>query len=172
MPQANTASQLDALPVDGEELSRFLVLLLGGELYGVPLSSVCEVLRLGSIKSVPYMKTHFTGVMNLRGTIISVIDLRVKFGLMKSGQGLIVTFLRDGETIGAIVDDVVAVANIPPSDIKRELAVETKIPLNFFLGVGKMADRLVNLIDIAGVLDKDDMAAIKRKQDLEGRDGT
>lgn len=147
---------------DDEDARRCLVFALGGDLYGAPLTTVREVLRIGSVNAVPYMLPHFKGVMNLRGSIVSVIDLRVKFGLSCQGDGLIITVEGASDVIGAVVDDVVAVLSLAPGELSRDLALQTRVPAEFFLGVAKLGERLVNVIDIAKALDADDYAAIRR----------
>jgi purine-binding chemotaxis protein CheW len=150
------------LSIEDLDLNRYLIFRLGEELYGSPLHSVREVLKLPTIKSVPYMKNHFKGVINLRGAIVSIIDLRQKFDIKAQLPGLILTVESDGDTIGAIVDDVSTVTTIPEAEIERNVRVETKVPLQFFHGVAKVQGRLVNIIDIAGTLSSEELATIKR----------
>jgi chemotaxis signal transduction protein len=91
-----------------------------------------------------------------------VIDLRVKFGLQCRGDGLIVTVEGASDVIGAVVDDVVAVLSLAPGELSRDLALQTRVPAEFFLGVAKLGERLVNVIDIAKAIDAEDYAAIRR----------
>jgi purine-binding chemotaxis protein CheW len=149
---------------DGDILPRYLIFGLAGELYGSPLTIIKEVLKFGEIKEVPYMKSYFKGVINLRGQIISVVDLRDKFGLeiKDRNSGLMLVVESNGNQIAAIVDDVYSVTTIGESDIDRQPVLSTKVPVNFFLGVAKSAGRLVNLIDIGGTLNSEDFSTVKR----------
>lgn len=154
---------------DGEETShRYLVYALAGEHYASPLASVREVLKVAEVKEVPYMKNYFKGIINLRGQIISVIDLREKLALQgkPSGSGLILVVETKHGSLAAIVDDVVSVSHIPEQDIDRQPVLSTKIPVDFFLGIAKTENRLLNLIDISGTVSSDDFATIKRAKEV------
>lgn len=145
-----------------DEEQRFLIFSLGDQLYGAPLTTVREVIRTGQINAVPFMKPHFKGVMNLRGSIISVIDLRTKFQIPAKDGGLIITVDGGTDTVGAIVDDVVAVVVLQLGDLSRDVKTNALIASEFFVGVAKHKDRLVNIIDIGKALDTEDHAAISR----------
>lgn len=133
---------------------KYLLFSLQNELYGTPLISIREVLKLGVVKPVPYMANHFIGVINLRGLIVSIVDLRIKFGLVHEPQktGLVIVIeTRDG-VIGAVIDDLMCVKVISPKDIEKHPNLDTRIPLRFYLGIAKTDHGLVNLVDAAGVL--------------------
>jgi purine-binding chemotaxis protein CheW len=106
-------------------------------------------------------------VINLRGSIIGIVDLRQKFDIKPQLPGLILTVEVDGETIGAVVDDVVTVVEIEDTRIQRNVRVETKIPLEFFKGVATVEDRLVNIVDVGGTINAEDLATIRRAQDTK-----
>jgi len=144
-----------------------LIFSLGSELYASPLEMVREVLKHTDVKEVPYMKSYFRGVINVRGQIISVIDLREKFGVSRNeaSNNMLLVVERDGQHLAAVVDEVVAVGALLESDIERKPALSTRIPVDFFLGVGKWNDRLLNLIDVAGSLTVDDFATIQRTKE-------
>lgn len=141
---------------------KFLIFNLGGELYGASLTSIKEVIKVGDVKAVPHMKNHFKGIMNLRGQIIGVIDLREKFDLKKApGQGLILVVEHEAGLIGAIVDELESVHSFTTEQIEKNPMIETKIPLSFLVGVAQKQNRLVNLIDIAGTLSAEDYRTLK-----------
>ena len=151
----------------GEGTEDFILFNLGGELYGSPLLSVREVIKLGAVKPVPYMVPHFKSVINLRGQIVSVVDLRVKFGLdptQSRNNMILIVEVAEG-LLGAIIDDLASVEKLPKSEIEPAAQLETKIPLEFFLGVGKTGDRLVNLVDLSGCLSAEELKTVKSNQD-------
>ena len=161
----DTAAQSQDILATEDEQQRYLVYSLGGEAYASPLTSIREVLKIADIKEVPYMKNYFKGVINLRGQIISVIDLREKLALQKPGQsskGLILVVDSANGSLAVIVDDVLAVARIPEAEIDRHPILSTKIPVDFFLGVAKLNERLINMIDVSGTASDDDFSTIKR----------
>jgi purine-binding chemotaxis protein CheW len=148
-----------------EKVQSYIMYRLDGELYGTPMLSTREVIKLGEIKEVPYMMSHFRGVINLRGQIVGIVDLRLKFGLevRKQGQGLILVVETPHGLIGAIVDDLISVEKIHDDAIDRKAQIETKIPLPFFIGVAQVRDRLVNIVDIASCLSAEDMRVSKQQ---------
>lgn len=150
--------------VSGEEEKRWLLFSLGNEFYGSRLLDIKEVIKLCPIKNVPYMVNYFKGVINLRGQIVSIIDLREKFNLPISGNevGLILIVETEHALIGAIVDELKCVTVLETKDIDRHPAIETKIPTQFFLGIGKFNNDLVNLIDISRCLSADEMRKVKK----------
>lgn len=141
----------------------FILFSLGGELYGTPLLSTREVIKQGEIKPTPYMVPHFKGVINLRGQIISVIDLRLKFAIAAQiEKGLILIIEHATGVLGAIVDDLVSVERIAKEQVDQNTTIETKIPLDYMLGVAKVKDRLVNLVDMSGCLFSEDLKTITK----------
>ena len=150
------------------ESNRYLIFSLGTELYGSPLQLIREVLKNGEVKEVPYMKTYFKGVINVRGKIISVLDLREKFGLKIDVETteMMLVIEKDGHYLATIVDEVLAVGTIEEGSVDRNPTLSTKIPLDFFLGIGQWKNRLVNLIDIGGVMSKEDFSTISRTKEV------
>ncbi|MBI2521687.1 MAG: purine-binding chemotaxis protein CheW [Bdellovibrio sp.] len=149
--------------IEEDTKNKYLVFVLANETYASPLLQIREVIKIPSIKQVPYMVPYFKGIINLRGQIVSVIDLRVKFNLkdFKSDEGLILVIEAKGSLVGAIVDGVCSVQDIPSSDIDTNPALETLVSPKFFLGVAKRSDMLINLIDIGGSLSSEDFRRIK-----------
>lgn len=153
-----------AFEASEEKSVSFLLFSLGSEQYGSPLLATREVIRQGDIKPAPYMAPHFRGVINLRGQIISVVDLRIKFDIPVSdeAENLILIVESPQGLLGAVVDDVLSVEKVQKEDIDCNVQLETKIPLDFFLGVAKIKDRLVNMVDIAGCLSSDELKSVRK----------
>ena len=141
-----------------EGREKYLLFMLGGEYYGVPLLTVKEVIRLRGVKQVPYMHRHFIGVINLRGQIVGVSDLRLRYGKPQcdpeESRVLIVKVERDGVSglLGAVVDDLYSVTELGKAEIDRPTNLEVSVASQYFIGVAKLPDRLVTLIDLAGSL--------------------
>jgi purine-binding chemotaxis protein CheW len=151
------------MQLEDETLPSYLIFKLAEELYGTALLSVKEVIKMSPIKPVPYMVHYFKGVINLRGEIVGIVDLRSKFemGSAKSDganeTGKILIIETPDALLGAIVDDLVAVEVIQEKDIDPDPAVETRIPIQFFKGIAKKDDRLISLIDISSCLSSTEM---------------
>jgi purine-binding chemotaxis protein CheW len=130
--------------------SKYLIFTLCGELYGSALLQIKEVIKMTSIKPVPHAEKYFRGVINLRGQIISVMDLRTKFQMVGHNpeQGLILIIEGDRGLVGAIVDTIEFVREIPPESIQAGDAIETRIPRDQFIGVARSSEQLIHLIDL------------------------
>jgi purine-binding chemotaxis protein CheW len=162
---SNSKRTLDeAFEAAEEKILSFIIFSLGNELYGTPLLSTREVIKVREIKPTPYMVPHFRGVINLRGQIVSVIDLRIKFQISVSNEepGLILVVETPFGLLGAIVDNLVSVERVRKEDLDQTAVVETRIPTDFFLGVAKLKDRLINMVDISGCVHSEDLRAIAK----------
>ena len=143
---------------------RFLIFRLGSELYGCRLTQICEVIKIGSIKPVPYMVEHFKGVINLRGKIIGVIDLPQKLGLVsRSEQRLILLLEGRYGSVGVIVDEVLSVEIISKDKIDSQVNVASKIGPEFFEGIGRIRDRLVHLVRISDMISEAEFRSVNQK---------
>ena len=134
--------------------SKYIVFTLDGELYGVLLLQIREVIKMTPIKPVPHTQEWLKGVINLRGRIITVMDLRTKFGIhsrMEVG-GLILIAESDHGFAGAVVDTIEFVREIPDSDIEPHPGIDTRIPREQFRGIAKLGDKLIHLLDIAKIV--------------------
>lgn len=132
-----------------EEENRYLLFLVGQELYGTPLLDVREVVEYQEPKFVPNMASHFAGVINILGAIIGVADLRKKFA-QKSEVSRSTAFLvcdTQQGPLAALVDKVEAVASISPSDLEPMPVVST-VSQEYLIGIAKVKDRLVTVIKL------------------------
>lgn len=148
--------------------SKFLVFQLSNERYAVPLNKVKEVIRLAKITHVPHVPTFFKGIINLRGKIISVMDLRAKMGLAqeeyKPKQTCIVITEVDGMTLGAIVDDVLEVAGYEAADVESTLDIQSEVARDFVIGVAKREGDLTLLLDIGKTLDVEALSYLRKQE--------
>lgn len=130
-------------------------LRIGRETYGVPISLVREIVRVPEITAVPNAQKYVEGVINLRGKIISVVDLRKRFGqtdVQPDKKNRIVVVELENRTVGLIVNAASEVLKIPPSDIEPPSSVFLSGESDYVTGVGKLNSRLVILLDLKKVL--------------------
>jgi len=128
---------------------------VGRETYGVPITSLHEIVRVPEITAVPDAPDYLEGVINLRGKIVSVMDLRKRFGerhatLGKQNRILVVE--HSGRLAGLIVDSASEVLKIPSEAVEPPPAVFQEGGLNCVTGLGKVAGRLVVLLDMSKLL--------------------
>src|SRR5271156_4215849 len=128
---------------------------VGRETYGVPITSLHEIVRVPEITAVPDAPDYLEGVINLRGKIVSVMDLRKRFGekqatLRKQNRILVVE--HGGRLAGLIVDSATEVLKIPAEAVEAPPAVFQEGGLNCVTGLGKVGGRLVVLLDMSKLL--------------------
>ena len=137
---------------------------IGRETFGVPISLVHEIVRVPDITSVPEAPDYVEGVINLRGKIISVVDLRKRFGeteIKAHKKNRILVVEVSGKLVGLMVDAASEVLKIPPSEIDLPPNVFEEGELNYVTGVGKLQSRLIILIDLTKILQKGELRRLE-----------
>ncbi len=139
-----------------ESENKFLVFSVGEDLYASPLLSIREVLEYQIPKPMPNMVHYFTGVINVRGAIVGVIDLRTKFGHEAKNWPRTPFLLCDTArgAIATIVDSVDRVQTFTEEQIERHPPVATKIEQNYLIGVAKSSHELITLVDMEKLLNE------------------
>jgi purine-binding chemotaxis protein CheW len=136
---------------------------IGRETFGVPISMVREIVRVPEITSVPNAPDYIEGVINLRGRIIPVLDLRKRFGAKSAEpnkKNRIVVVELGARAIGLIVNSASEVLRIPPSEIEEPHSVFQEGELDFITGVGKLKGRLVMLLDLNRILQRGELRGL------------
>lgn len=129
---------------------------LGSEEYGIDIAQVQEINRIVPITRIPRSAEHVEGVINLRGQLIPVMDLRTRFGMARiepTRMSRIIVTEVHGRRIGLIVDSVSEVAQIPLADIEPTPDFVSVAHPEFLHGVGKLKQRLIILLDVEKVVD-------------------
>jgi purine-binding chemotaxis protein CheW len=138
---------------------QIVVLDVGGEEFGVPIMNVHEIIRMVPVTKLPNSSQFVEGVINLRGKVIPVVDLRKRFGSVQSDQGeqcRIVVVNPNDQVVGVIVDGVSEVLKIPTSNIDPAPAAVTN-GADFITGIGKVEERLLILLDINKLFTTDEV---------------
>jgi len=151
--------------------NQFLTFTLGGEVYAIEILSIREIIDYGNLTTVPMMPAFIRGVINLRGSVVPVVDLAARFGgepaEITKRTGIIIIEIVDGETtmnIGAVVDGVNEVLEIPPSDIEPPPSFGARIRTDFIKGMGKVDGKFLVLLDVANVLSVDELSLLDQVQ--------
>jgi len=129
---------------------------VGRETFGVPITSLHEIVRVPEITAVPDAPEYMEGVINLRGRIVSVIDLRKRFGEEAGAtdrRNRILVVEHNGRLAGLIVDSATEVLKIPAADVEAAPTGFEEGKLNCVSGLGKYAGRLIVLLDMSKLLD-------------------
>ena len=145
---------------------------IGRETFGLPISTVREIVRVPEITSVPNAPDYIEGVINLRGRIIPVVDLRKRFGdksFERNKKNRIVVVELGSRAVGLIVHSASEVLRIPPSDIDEPHNVFKEGELNYITGIGKLNGRLVILLDLNKVLERGELNQLEEVAEAVSR---
>lgn len=137
---------------------QLVVFNLGDETYGVDIATVREIIRMQEITAMPGTETYVKGIINLRGMVIPVVDLRQRFRLNEAEYGKetrIVVLDSGGQEIGVIVDSVAEVLRISSDAIEHPSSIITTGDSEYLLGIVKLTDRLVILLNTERVLSRE-----------------
>lgn len=156
----NTANETKSTGAEARHLS----FTLGQEEYAIPLLSVKEVIAPPDITPVPHTPTYFLGIMNLRGQVISVIDLRIKLGIKVKEVSETAIIICDLGTmcLGVMVDSINSVLNPKPQDVSDRPEIHSSKNTEYITSVYRKDNHLVLFLDIAKSLDLVDRAAINK----------
>ncbi len=148
-------------------IDRFIEFSLGEEDYAIPLLMVREVISMPETTPIPKAPKHFVGLMNLRGQVISIVDLRSKLAIsanenQSNSAVIIVDF--DGMNIGIIVDSINKVLAFTQDQIQEMPELQSQVNSDYILGVYKKPEGLTILLNIAKCLDVRDFDVLKSIQ--------
>lgn len=139
---------------------QYLTFSLGQEDYGIEILRVQEIKGYSAVTSIPNMPPHIKGVMNLRGAVVPVLNLRAKFGMSESEYTrftVIIVVLVGTRVVGLIVDAVSDVLDVAPSDVVPAPEMGAGVDTSFLTGMAKSEDRLISLLAIERVVGLDEV---------------
>jgi purine-binding chemotaxis protein CheW len=153
------------------ETTQYLTFKLDEEIFALDISKVREVLDFTTITKVPRTPEFMRGVINLRGSVVPVVDLRLKFGMTPTEKTvntcIIITEVSvDGETtvLGALADSVQEVMDLGPDHIEPAPRIGTRLNTEFIKGMGKQNDKFIILLDIDRVFSVGELALVQAGQ--------
>jgi len=157
------------------ELRQFISFSVGDEEYGLELLTVKEVIRVREITWLPKAPSFVKGIINLRGDVIPIIDLRDKFGLEpreQTAQTRVIVVEVEGRLMGMVVDSASQVVRIPVDQIDPPPPVLGGFSQEFITGVGKLDDKLVILLNADAILTVDEKVALSAIESAVSGEGT
>ena len=146
-----------------DQLLQLVTFSIGEEEFGVNILKVQEIIRTMEITKVPRAPDFVEGVINLRGKVIPIIDLRRRFGLAPRGHDKntrIIVIEINNIIVGFVVDAVSEVLHIPASTVEPPPPVVAGVESDYVSGVGKLQDRLLIMLDLDRLLSSEDMEAL------------
>lgn len=150
------------------ESNQHLTFKLDDEVFALDISKVREVLEYTRVTKVPKTPDFMRGVINLRGSVVPVADLRLKFGMGETQKTvntciIIVEVVVDGENavLGALADSVQEVLELEPEQIEAAPKIGMRMDTGFIKGMGKQAEHFIIILDIDRVFSMDDLSAVR-----------
>ncbi|MCG8552196.1 MAG: chemotaxis protein CheW [Desulfobacterales bacterium] len=152
---------------------QYLTFKLDNEIYAMDITTVREVLDIIRITKVPQMPDFMCGVINLRGRVVPVVDLRLKFGLKEATSlkeaciVIIEISLDDEETVlGILVDTVQEVISLEPEQIDPPPRIGTRLKTEFIKGMGKKDEEFIIILETAKVFSAEELAIVQTADDM------
>lgn len=150
------------------ETNQYLTFKLDGEIFALAIGKVREVLDFTTVTRVPQTPEFMRGVINLRGSVVPVMDLRLKFGMKRTEKTVntcivIAEVQLEGETtiLGALADSVQEVFDLEADQIEPPPRIGTKLRTEFIRGMGKRGEEFIIILDIDKVFSTDELADIQ-----------
>jgi purine-binding chemotaxis protein CheW len=170
MVQANRKSEAQASGA-AEQTQQYLTFVLAGEVFAMGILAIKEIIEYAELTEVPMMPEYVRGVINLRGAVVPVIDLSVRFGKPSSPVTkrtciviIEVETHNERHVLGVVVDAVNAVLDIPAREVEPPPTFGASIRTDFIRGMGKVGGKFVILLDVDHVLAADEMDALVEAQ--------
>ena len=155
------------------DVRQYLTFTLDDELFAVDVAKVREVLDFTNITKIPRTPEYMRGVINLRGSVVPVIDLRLKFGMSKTENKIntciiVLEIKLEEETIilGALADSVQEVFELEPEQIEPAPKFGTKFRAEFLRGMGKREDNFIMILDMDKVFSSDELAIVQQSENV------
>jgi purine-binding chemotaxis protein CheW len=163
-----STATLDSKAAAQHATAKFLTFVLGDESYGIPVLKIREIIRMTDITAVPRMPEYIKGVINLRGKVIPIVDLRMKFGLANVAATertcivVVQVTLANGNSpqMGLIVDAVEEVLNINGSDIEETPDFGGKVDTEYMIGMAKVRGAVKTLLDIDKIVSAESLVRV------------
>lgn len=159
---------------ESKTILQYLSFRLGEEMFAVEVTKAQEVLDYPNVTRVPQTPPFMLGVTNLRGSVVPVIDLRLKFGMSRAERTretcvIVMEVSVDGETavIGTLVDAVLEVLDLDGTQIEPPPRIGTKLKTEFIQGMGSRDDSFLILLDIDRIFSADEIALVQRSHEGE-----
>jgi purine-binding chemotaxis protein CheW len=166
MAETRKAAAVEVLETDDDtQKDKYLTFHLGSEVYGIEIRHVTEIIGIQKITVIPEMPVYIKGVINLRGKIIPVMDVRMRFRLEARAYDertcVVVVNINDN-AVGLVVDTVSEVADIPESQIEPAAGLNRNKGNAFIQGIGKVGEDIKIILDVTALLYEGDMEALNQ----------
>jgi len=155
-----------------QEVSQYVTFVIASENYGVPVLKVQEIIGMTEIVPVPNSQVFTKGVINLRGSVVPVVDMRKRFRLEEREYDMFTVIIIvevKGLLVGMIVDSVSDVADIPAGSIQETPHLASKIDREFISGIGHINEKLAIILDIDRIFSAEEIKTLEQEEAAQAR---
>jgi purine-binding chemotaxis protein CheW len=148
-------------------MAKFTIFNIGDETFGIDILRVLEILRVQKIFSLPGLPDFLAGVMSVRGAVIPVMDLRLRFGMAPAGKKERIVLVRYGdEKLGFLVDEIREILVLESEEIRSAPSIFKGFKTEYLTGLGKKGDRIIILLDIDSLLTSEEKIWLQESKEL------
>jgi len=148
-------------------MEKFAIFKIGDEDFGISIGRVVEILKVQKIYSLPELPEFLSGVINVRGEVIPLLDLRLRFGIHAlAKKRRIITVRYDNEKIGLLVDEIEEIMSLAPEDIIAPPSIFKGLKTEYLTGLGKKEDRIIILLSLDRLLTSEEKIMLKESSEL------
>jgi len=153
-------------------MEKFAIFKIGDEDFGVGINRVVEILKSQKIYSLPELPDFLSGVINVRGDVVPLLDLRLRFGMHASEKkGRIIIVRSEGEKIGLLVDEIDEIISLAAEDLIAPPSIFKGLKTEYLKGLGKKEGRIIILLNLDRLLTSEEKIILKESAELiEGKD--
>ncbi|TAL21975.1 MAG: purine-binding chemotaxis protein CheW [Nitrospirae bacterium] len=150
-------------------MEQVAVFRIGDENFGIRIDRVVEILKSQKIYSLPELPEFLSGVINVRGEVIPLLDLRLRFGIhTPAKKGRMITVRCEGGKIGILVDEIDEIISLNPEDITAPPSIFRGLKTEYLIGLGKKGDRIIILLNLDKLLTSQEKIILKESAELIG----
>lgn len=166
------AAMIDDSTVESQDSNQFLTFMLSGETYGINILDIKEIIEYGKLTPVPMMPDFIAGVINLRGSVVPLVNLKLRFGDDQDEIGkrtsIVILEVESNDKIneiGIVVDMVNEVIELSESDIEPAPSFGSRIRADFIKGMGKVDEQFLIILDVEHVLSIEELAMVQQTKE-------
>lgn len=156
-------------------MQKFAIFKISDEVFGITIDRVVEIIKVQKVFTIPGLPGFLSGVMNVRGVVVPLIDLRRRFGMEPSGRKERIIIVRfDQEKIGFLVDEIREILALAPEEMTRPPSIFKGFKTEYITGLGRKGDNIIILLNIDNLLTSEEKIILKESIGIlgEGLAGT
>jgi purine-binding chemotaxis protein CheW len=150
-------------------MQKFMVFKIAEEVFGITIERVVEIIKLQKVFTIPGLPDFLSGVMNVRGAVIPLIDLRRRFGMQPAGKKERIILVRfEQEKVGFLVDGIKEIMSLAPEEMNRPPAIFRGFKTEYITGLGRKGDNIIIILNIDNLLTSEERIILNESISMLG----